>query len=128
MAPRETEDNAYAKFWGDRQRALWYVMVFSGVVSTGQILGCSVISHLKPLPIVYLLQLSFPFNFCKENSKYQIVDESEKIILFSWLLLAHFSFFFLTFLYLPGPSCSKGGYCYPPFKSLSNKYHSYWFP
>ena len=28
MAPRETEDNAYAKFWGDRQRALWYVIVF----------------------------------------------------------------------------------------------------
>ena len=28
MAPRETENNAYAKFWGDRQRALWYVMVF----------------------------------------------------------------------------------------------------
>ena len=28
MAPRETEDNAYAKFWGDRQRALWYVMAF----------------------------------------------------------------------------------------------------
>ena len=25
---RETEDNAYAKFWGDKQRALWYVMVF----------------------------------------------------------------------------------------------------
>ena len=29
MAPRETEDNAYAKFWGDKQRALWCVMVFS---------------------------------------------------------------------------------------------------
>ena len=28
MAPRETEDNAYAKVWGDKQRALWYVMVF----------------------------------------------------------------------------------------------------
>ena len=28
MAPRETEDNAYAKFWGDKQGALWYVMVF----------------------------------------------------------------------------------------------------
>ena len=28
MAPRETEDNAYAKFWGNKQRALWYVMVF----------------------------------------------------------------------------------------------------
>ena len=33
MPPREPEDNAYAKFWGDRHRALWYVMVFSGVVN-----------------------------------------------------------------------------------------------
>ena len=29
MAPRETENNAYAKFWGEKQRALWHVMVFS---------------------------------------------------------------------------------------------------
>ena len=35
MAPRETENNAYANFWGDKQRALWYVMVFSGVVNCG---------------------------------------------------------------------------------------------
>ena len=28
MAPRETENNAYAKFWSDKQRTLWYVMVF----------------------------------------------------------------------------------------------------
>ena len=28
MAPRETENNPYGKFWGDKQRALWYVMVF----------------------------------------------------------------------------------------------------
>ena len=33
MPLRETENNAYAKFWGDKQRALWYVMVFSGVVN-----------------------------------------------------------------------------------------------
>ena len=33
MAPRETENNAYAKFWGDKQRALWYVVVFSGMVN-----------------------------------------------------------------------------------------------
>ena len=33
MAPRETENSAYAKFWGDKQRALWYVLTFSGVVS-----------------------------------------------------------------------------------------------
>ena len=34
MAPRETENKAYVKFWGDKQRALWYVMVFSGVVNS----------------------------------------------------------------------------------------------
>ena len=28
-----TEDNAYANVWGDKQRALWYVMVFSVVVN-----------------------------------------------------------------------------------------------
>ena len=33
MAPRETENNAIAKFWADKQRTLWYVMVFSGVVN-----------------------------------------------------------------------------------------------
>ena len=34
MAPRETENNAYAKFGGNKQRALWYVLVFqSGVVN-----------------------------------------------------------------------------------------------
>ena len=33
MAPRETENSAYAKFLSDKQRAFWYVMVFSGVVN-----------------------------------------------------------------------------------------------
>ena len=33
MVPRETENNAYAKFWGDKKRVLWYVMVFSEVVN-----------------------------------------------------------------------------------------------
>ena len=33
MALRETENNAYANFWGDKQRALWYVMVSSEVPS-----------------------------------------------------------------------------------------------
>ena len=33
MGLRETENNAYAKFWRDKQGALWYVMVFSGVVN-----------------------------------------------------------------------------------------------
>ena len=39
MTPRETENNAYAKLWGDKQRALWYVMVFSGVVNLGLLEG-----------------------------------------------------------------------------------------
>ena len=34
IPPRETENNAYAKYWGDKQRALWYVLVFSGVVNS----------------------------------------------------------------------------------------------
>ena len=33
LAPSETENNAYTKFWDDKRRALWYVMVFSGVVN-----------------------------------------------------------------------------------------------
>ena len=33
MAPRETENNVCGKCWGDKQRALWYVLVFSGVVN-----------------------------------------------------------------------------------------------
>ena len=28
MAPREIENNTYAKFWGDKQRTISYVMVF----------------------------------------------------------------------------------------------------
>ena len=34
MAPRESENNAYEKFWSGQQRVLWYVMVFSVVVNT----------------------------------------------------------------------------------------------
>ena len=33
MAPIETENNAYKKFWNDQQRVLWYFMVFSVVVN-----------------------------------------------------------------------------------------------
>ena len=33
MAPRKTENNGYAKCWGDKQRALWYVMVSYLVVN-----------------------------------------------------------------------------------------------
>ena len=33
MAPKETVNNASAKFWGDKQRALCYVIVFSGTFS-----------------------------------------------------------------------------------------------
>ena len=36
MSPRENENNADAKFWGDNERALWYVMVFSGVVNRSE--------------------------------------------------------------------------------------------
>ena len=44
MALRETENNAYAKFWGGKQRALWYVMVISGVVNHLS-MTCTVLLH-----------------------------------------------------------------------------------
>ena len=53
MAPRETENSAYAKFWGDKQRALWYVMVFSGVVN------CINSNQVFPWWIVLVGELSF---------------------------------------------------------------------
>ena len=40
MAPGETEINAYAKFWGDKQRALRYVIAWyfwSGQLGTCKI-------------------------------------------------------------------------------------------
>ena len=45
MAPRETENNAYAKFWGDKQRALWY-----GIFCSGQ-LESLVNDHLSSLSL-----------------------------------------------------------------------------
>ena len=33
MAPRETENNAFAKFWADKQRAFWCFMLLSVVVN-----------------------------------------------------------------------------------------------
>ena len=58
MAPRETENNAYAKFWGDKQRALWYVMVFSGVANSHYFLSlffCCVGGVTEDAPMVILL-------------------------------------------------------------------------
>ena len=34
MAPRETENNAYAKFWGDKQKS---IMVCYGIFWSGQL-------------------------------------------------------------------------------------------
>ena len=43
MAPRETQNNAYAKFWGDKQRTLWYVMVFlEWSIESGKLLRLTV--------------------------------------------------------------------------------------
>ena len=52
--PRETEGNGYAKCWGDKQRALWYVMVFFVVLNCATTVNMSVIVKLiilNTLPI-----------------------------------------------------------------------------
>ena len=48
MAPRETENNASAIFWDDKQRVLWYVVVFSGVVNYERIMfgGINVLNEM----------------------------------------------------------------------------------
>ena len=74
MASRETENNAYAKFWGDKQRALWYVMVFlEWSIVLGEQHGEEVTSCESNL---ILLNLKYPHNkkrlvkICsKHNSK-----------------------------------------------------------
>ena len=58
MAPRETENNAYAKFWGDKQRALWYVMVFFGVVNSAN----SMLYPIQTLCESNLLFQKFPYH------------------------------------------------------------------
>ena len=57
MAPRETANNAYAKFWDDKQKVLWCVVVFSGVVNLTALL-ISVVFFLKPLSIYYAVLLA----------------------------------------------------------------------
>ena len=44
MAPTETENYAYAKFWGDKQRALWYV---TGIFCSGQLWQSIIVSIRK---------------------------------------------------------------------------------
>ena len=56
MAPRDTENNAYAKFWGAKLRALWYVMVF---------LEWSIVSYISSRPFFFVLfffQFFFQFH------------------------------------------------------------------
>ena len=51
MASRETENNTYAKFCGDKQRALWYVMVFSGVVNSTRASARAPLCHISLRPL-----------------------------------------------------------------------------
>ena len=45
--PPITENNAYAKFWADKQRALWYVMVCYGIFCSGQLWQSIIVSIRK---------------------------------------------------------------------------------
>ena len=64
MTSRETENNAYANFWGDKQRALWYVMVFSGVVNWSKL--CSWGGRVSTLPIILKVRCNIsPFGWGK---------------------------------------------------------------
>ena len=71
MAPRETENNAYAKFWGDKQRTLWYVTVFLEWSITSLLHGLyssTVTGKKPPLLTDILLRKLFPFFFLVKES------------------------------------------------------------
>ena len=71
IAPRETENNAYAKFWGDKQRALWYVMVVSGVFNYVDSLVC-VHSLMQILSVG--LKITFPVILHKTQYVLQYIE------------------------------------------------------
>ena len=51
MAPREAEDNAYANFWGDKQRAF---MVCYSIFWSGQLHSLSIRLLISLLPVICL--------------------------------------------------------------------------
>ena len=57
MAPRETENNAYTKSWGDKQRVLWYVMAFTAC--SGQFWQHGLVLKLESLARILSVQISF---------------------------------------------------------------------
>ena len=69
MAPRENENNAYAKFWGDKQRALWYVMVFSGVVNCSDCSDHTCIFSVMSAPSVKIICNKFCVVISNENNR-----------------------------------------------------------
>ena len=69
MAPRETENNAYAKFWGDKQRALWYVIVFSEVVNLAQPISKWSMHNQRKLQALLCYQLKRFFHLCYINRR-----------------------------------------------------------
>ena len=74
MAPRETEDNAYAKFWGDKQRALWSP-VTSGVPQ-GTILGPTLfLVYVNDIPNVVTSSIKM---FADDIKIYREINSAEE--------------------------------------------------
>ena len=74
MALRETEDNAYAKFWGVKQRALWYVMVFSGVVNCKKLFLDCMRTKREQFPVKWLTsgRLAFTIQYVEAMRRHQL--------------------------------------------------------
>ena len=64
-------DDAYAKFWSDQQRVLWYAMVFSGVGRELEPkMRPAIVSGIVPgdVPVSYCSPERIPEVFAKVNS------------------------------------------------------------
>ena len=80
MAPRETENIAYAKFWGNKQRTLWYVMEIPdhtqdrtfvcNVCRKGFYLSCTLWRHKNyPTPRKNAFKCVFTWRHGSQNNK-----------------------------------------------------------
>ena len=75
MAPRETENNAYAKFWGDKQRALWYVMAFLewSIIKVNQMLKSVLTKLHQKNSLLLQLPTASPINKAPISSSSSLV-------------------------------------------------------
>ena len=104
---RETEDNAYAKFWGDKQGALCY-----GIFWSGQLINQ--VNNQRLTRSTDMIQLTLPLNWVPHRlSKRQSLSTTVTVLfrttitrtimlhlLIKWLLDSNLSQYYFSFIFM----------------------------